>query len=146
MQQGLLRAKWILCSTRYLRVSEKNVTQIQERFECSPRKSTRRASWELGVPQTTVWYVLRRHLLLNWAHPFESFCIMIRLGANKEGLGDSLTAGEKLYCFFNFQPYVLSATYLRNQYDGFSTGDKARSSNCCQVKTAQSLASSPCDS
>jgi len=46
------------------RVSEENVRRIQEIFERSPRKSTRRASRELGVPQPTVWRVLRRRLLL----------------------------------------------------------------------------------
>ena len=62
------------------RVSEKNVRRIQESFELSPRKSTHRASRELGIPQTTVWRVLRRRLLFkpyrltNWVHLFESRC------------------------------------------------------------------------
>ena len=47
------------------RVSEENVRRIQESFERSPRKSTRRASRELGIPQPTVWRVLRRRLLFN---------------------------------------------------------------------------------
>jgi len=42
------------------RVSQENVRQIQESFERSPRKSIRRASRELGIPQPTVWRVLRR--------------------------------------------------------------------------------------
>jgi len=42
------------------RVSEENVRQIQESLEPNPRKSTRRASRELGIPQPTVWRVLRR--------------------------------------------------------------------------------------
>ena len=57
------------------RLSEENVRRIQESFERSPRKSTRRASRELGIPQPTVWRVLRRHLLFNWVHLFESHCI-----------------------------------------------------------------------
>jgi len=57
------------------RVSEENVRRIQESFERSPRKSTRRASRELGIPQQTVWRVLRRHLLFDWVHLFESPCI-----------------------------------------------------------------------
>ena len=57
------------------RVSEENVRRIQESFERSPRKSTRRASKELGIPQPTVWRVLRRRLLFNWVHLFESSCI-----------------------------------------------------------------------
>ena len=117
VQQDLLRAKWLLCSTRIFsfvsslklsrrlpcsvrfvfvstfnlqrgrafvvgitnlsnclckgkssgrpRVSEENVRRIQESFECSPRKSTRRASRELGIPQSTVWSVLWRRLLFN---------------------------------------------------------------------------------
>jgi len=39
------------------RVSEENMRRIQESFERSPRKSTRRASRELGIPQPTVWRV-----------------------------------------------------------------------------------------
>jgi len=108
--QRQLRAKWLLCSARFVsatavqsafrlrfniqhptrksicrwshqfeqigclckgkssgrpRVSEENVRRIQESFERSPRKSTRRASRELGIPQPTVWRVLRRRLLFN---------------------------------------------------------------------------------
>jgi hypothetical protein len=48
------------------RVSEDNVRHIQESFECSPCKSTCRASRELWIPQPTVWRVLRYHLLFNW--------------------------------------------------------------------------------
>jgi len=59
------------------RVSEENVRRIQESFERSPRKSTRRASRELGIPQPTVWRVLRRRLLFGWVHLFESPCIYI---------------------------------------------------------------------
>jgi len=47
------------------RVSEEKVRRIQESFERSPRKSTRRASRELGIPHPTVWRVLRRRLLFN---------------------------------------------------------------------------------
>jgi len=58
------------------RVSEENVRGIQESFERSPRKSTRRASRELGIPEPTVWRVLRRRLLFIWVHLFESPCIV----------------------------------------------------------------------
>jgi len=47
------------------RVSEENVRRIQESFERSPHKSTRTASRELGIPQPTVWRVLRRRLLFK---------------------------------------------------------------------------------
>jgi len=47
------------------RVSEENVRRIQDSFERRPRKSTRRAGRELGIPQPTVWRVLRRRLLFN---------------------------------------------------------------------------------
>ena len=40
------------------RVSEENVRRIEESFERSPRKSTRRASRELGIPQPTVIYIV----------------------------------------------------------------------------------------
>ena len=55
-----------------LRVWEENVRRIQESFDRSPRKSTRRASRELGIPQSTVWRVLSRRSLFNWVHLFES--------------------------------------------------------------------------
>lgn len=44
------------------RVSEEQVEKIHDAFEGSPRKSTRRASRELAIPQTTVWRVLKRRL------------------------------------------------------------------------------------
>jgi len=47
------------------RVSEEKVRRIQESFERSSRKSTRRASRELGIPQPNVRRVLRRRLLFN---------------------------------------------------------------------------------
>ena len=58
------------------RVWEENVRQIQESFDRSPRKSICRVSRELGIPQPTVWLVLRRCLLFNWVHLFESSCIL----------------------------------------------------------------------
>jgi len=61
---------------QFLRVSEENVRRIQESFELSPRRSTRRASRELGIPQPTLWRVLRRSLLFNWVHLFKSLCII----------------------------------------------------------------------
>lgn len=50
------------------RVSEENVDRIRATFERSPMKSTRRASRELGLPQTTVWRVLRRRLVYKPYH------------------------------------------------------------------------------
>lgn len=44
------------------RVMEESVGLIQSAFLGSPRKSTRRASHELQVPQSTVWKVLRKGL------------------------------------------------------------------------------------
>jgi hypothetical protein len=35
--------------------SQQAVDRIQEAFSRSPQKSTRRASLQLGIPQTTVW-------------------------------------------------------------------------------------------
>ena len=68
-QNGYYAAQDFLC------VSEENVRRIQESFERSPCKSPRRGSRELGIPQPTVWCVLRCHLLFNWVHLFESLCI-----------------------------------------------------------------------
>ena len=75
IQQRQLRTKWLRCNTRFLRVSEGNVRRIQDSFERSPRKSTRRASRELGITQPTVRRVLRRRLLFSRVHIFESPCI-----------------------------------------------------------------------
>ena len=52
-------------STGRPRVSEENVRRIKESFERSPRKSTRRASTELGITQPTVWRGLKRRLLFK---------------------------------------------------------------------------------
>ena len=54
------------------RVSEEDVRRIQESFERSPRKSTGRASRELGIPHPNVWRVFRHRLLFNWHSLFES--------------------------------------------------------------------------
>jgi len=56
----------------FLRVSDENVRRIQESFDRRPRKSTRRSSRELGIPQPTLWRVLRHCLLLSLVHLFES--------------------------------------------------------------------------
>jgi len=87
MQQRQLRAKWLPCSTIFLRVSEENTRRIEESFERSPRKSTRRASRELGIQQPTVWRVLRRRLLFNWVNLFESLCLVkyFRHGTSRVG-------------------------------------------------------------
>ena len=58
------------------RVSEEKLRRIQASFEHSPRNSTRRANRELRIPQPTVWRVLRRSLLFNGVHLFESLCII----------------------------------------------------------------------
>jgi len=42
--------------------SEATLERIREPFQRSPQKSTARASRELGIPQTTVWRVLRKRL------------------------------------------------------------------------------------
>jgi len=47
------------------RASEENVHRIQEAYQRSPRKSTRRASRELTIPHVTVWLVLKRRLLMK---------------------------------------------------------------------------------
>ncbi|PNF27666.1 hypothetical protein B7P43_G14706 [Cryptotermes secundus] len=51
-----------------LRVSEENVERIRVSFERSPMKSTRSASREVGLSQTTVWRVLRRRLVYRPYH------------------------------------------------------------------------------
>ena len=42
--------------------SEAILERIRESFQRSPQKSTAKASRELGIPQTTVWRVLRKRL------------------------------------------------------------------------------------
>ena len=43
-------------------VSSETVERVRETFLRSPKKSTVRASRELGIPQSTIWTVLRRKL------------------------------------------------------------------------------------
>jgi len=47
------------------RTSQENVHRIQEAYQRSLRKSTRRASRQLTIPHVTVWRVLRRRLLMK---------------------------------------------------------------------------------
>jgi len=54
------------------RVLEENMRRIKERFESSLGKSTSIANRELVIPQPNVWRVLRRRLLFNCVHFFES--------------------------------------------------------------------------
>ncbi|GBL86107.1 hypothetical protein AVEN_22696-1 [Araneus ventricosus] len=44
------------------RVSEEIAERVRQSFVRSPQKSTVRASRELGIPQKTLWNVLRRRL------------------------------------------------------------------------------------
>jgi len=46
-------------------VSDATVEQLRESFVRSPRHSTRRASRETGIPNVTVWRVLRKRLHLK---------------------------------------------------------------------------------
>jgi hypothetical protein len=46
-------------------VSDATVEQLKESFVRSPRKSTRRVSLETGIPNVTVWRVLRKRLHLK---------------------------------------------------------------------------------
>ena len=48
-----------------LRTSEEAALSVQEFFSESPRKSTRRASQELCIPQPTAWHVLRPRLVMR---------------------------------------------------------------------------------
>jgi hypothetical protein len=53
--------------------SQEDVDRIQEAFYRSPQKSTRRASVHLGIPQTTVWRVVRNHLHLQFSISDKTF-------------------------------------------------------------------------
>ena len=46
-------------------VSDATVEELRESFVRSPRKSTRLASQETGIPNVTVWRVLRKRLHLK---------------------------------------------------------------------------------
>ena len=48
-----------------LRTSEEAALSVQVFFSESPRKSTRRASQELCIPQPTAWHVLRPRLVMR---------------------------------------------------------------------------------
>ena len=43
-------------------VTEEQLVQVRQAFVLSPRKSTVRGSRELGIPQQTVWRILRKRL------------------------------------------------------------------------------------
>ncbi|PSN29696.1 hypothetical protein C0J52_27396 [Blattella germanica] len=54
-----------LCPKKSLgrpQTSAETVNRIQDAYVRSPKKSTRRASNELQIPQTTVWRILRKRL------------------------------------------------------------------------------------
>jgi len=82
------------------RVSEENVRRIQESFERSPRKSTR------GIPQPTVWRVVRRRLLFNGVHLFESPCTLKITTSTWSGFYLSVTLAISkhgiIFKWFNF--------------------------------------------
>jgi len=83
------------------RVSEENLRWIQQSFERSARKSTRRASRELGIPQPTVWRVLRRRLLFNWVHFFNHPVYLLLLTVEfAVDLGSSLQLGKTVRPLF----------------------------------------------
>ena len=109
------------------RVSEENVRRIQESFERSPRKSTLRASRELGIPQPTVWRVLRRRLLFNWVHLFESPCTMTSLCAGPLENGNYVNESTLRQSYFSYprinsDPGLLLAPRQRSP-DTFSYDD-----------------------
>jgi hypothetical protein len=45
--------------------SQEDVDRVQEAFSQSPQNPTRRASWQLGLPQTSVWRVVHNRLYLH---------------------------------------------------------------------------------
>ena len=49
-------------------VTEEQVEQVRQAFVWNPRKSTLRGSRELGIPQPTVWCILRKRLKLKPYH------------------------------------------------------------------------------
>jgi hypothetical protein len=46
-------------------MSQENVNRIRESYARSPRKSLSRGSRQLSVPQTTLWRVLRKRLVVK---------------------------------------------------------------------------------
>ena len=104
-----------------LRVPEEIVRRIQESFERSPRKSTRRASRELGIPQPTVWRVLRRRLLFKWVHLFESICILNCVGEGGQSWRTPLlisTGFDSLLLTFINICYLLNPLTAKDPYSG----------------------------
>jgi hypothetical protein len=45
---------------------QEDVDRIQEAFSLSPQKSTKQASLQLGIPQTTFWRFVRNRLHIIW--------------------------------------------------------------------------------
>ena len=52
-------------STGRSRVPEEAVNSVRAAFHHNPRKSTRRASRELSLPQSTVWRILRKRIKIS---------------------------------------------------------------------------------
>jgi hypothetical protein len=46
-------------------MSEEDVNRITESYAWSPRKSLSRGNRELNIPQTTLWRVLRKRLVMK---------------------------------------------------------------------------------
>lgn len=96
-------------STGRPRVSEETVERVRQSFVRSPQKSTVRASLEMGIPQKTVWNVLRRRLhfkpyrvqLVQHLIPGDygrrmEFCTrMLEAMGNDEGFAGTLTFSDE---------------------------------------------------
>jgi len=95
----------------FLRVSEENVRRIQERFERSPRvnPSSEQRTWNTS----TVWRVLRRRLLCNWVHLFESPCILYTVSTHHHQCSDIMYAiGYTLATLYHYIDDVVYWRYV----------------------------------
>ncbi|KAG8325879.1 hypothetical protein J6590_055776 [Homalodisca vitripennis] len=73
-------------------VSDATVEQVRETFARSPKKSKRRAAVETGIPQKTVWRVLRRPAR-------EEFCAVMldRIGKDETFLNSIIFSDESTF-------------------------------------------------
>ena len=92
-------------------VTEQQVEKVRQAFVRSPRKSTARGSRELGIPQPTVWRILRKRLKLkpyrltllqklqpNDHHRRTTFCTELQALMEEDGFFERLILVMNVHC------------------------------------------------
>lgn len=104
-------------------VSNAVVEQIRETFVRSPRKSTNRASRESGIPQPTVWKVLRKRLHLR---PYKLTMV--------QQISDLDKVARSEFCVEMFERIEADETFLKkiifSDESTFHVNGKVNTRNC----------------